>query len=131
PISMHKWVGHLSSLYQRNPSPVPNVVLQRAHRALAALNEPFGPAEIEASVNSAPNGKAAGPDALAYEHIKLSLPALLPYWTELFNVVLQQGKLPMGWLHSYTKLFYKGKGERTDVNSYRGLALNTVVYKLF
>src|SRR5690606_38809386 len=79
PIRMHKWVGHLSSLYQRNPSPVPNVVLQRAHRALTALNKPFGSAEIEASVNSAPNGKAACPDALAYEHVKLSLPALMPY----------------------------------------------------
>src|SRR6266481_7243677 len=28
-------------------------------------------------------------------------------------------------------MLYKGKGDRTDVNSYRGLALNAVTYKIF
>src|SRR5690606_28470943 len=55
---------------------------------------------------------------------------LLPYWVSLFNRILQVGTLPLAWKQSYVKVLFKGKGDKLDPNSYRGLALNSAVFKL-
>jgi hypothetical protein len=49
----------------------------------------------------------------------------------LFNLCIETGKIPDEWKLSHIKLLYKGKGDILALDSYRGIALNTVIRKLF
>src|SRR5690606_135029 len=56
---------------------------------------------------------------------------LMTYWNFLFNTCLETGNIPDDWKLSMLKVLYKGKGEMTDPNAYRGIALESTIFKLF
>ena len=87
--------------------------------------------EAEKEIQKAKKGKAAGPDNIFIEHIQLSQEHLLPIWTDLFNRCLETGTIPESWRTSRIKILYKGKGDTADPNSYRGIALESTIFKLF
>ena len=135
PLSMSQWVQHLEGLcYQSRPNdecpiiPDSEIALRTKEEVLT-LNREIEQDEVERAILAASNGKAPRPDRLAYEHIKESLPLQLTYWVALFNHLFQSGIIVPSWHSSFIKVLFKGKGDRTDPNSYRGLALNSVVYK--
>ena len=49
----------------------------------------------------------------------------------LFNICFENGVLPTAWKASYVKTLYKGKGSKTDANSYRGISLLSGLYKIY
>ena len=49
----------------------------------------------------------------------------------LFNICFENGVLPTAWKASYVKTLYKGKGSKTDANSYRGISLLSCLYKIY
>jgi hypothetical protein len=71
--------------------------------------------------------KAAGPDGFYNEHLKESAQCLAEL---LFNKCLESGNIPEEWRKSTIKTLYKGKGETNDPNSYRGIALESNIFKL-
>ena len=71
------------------------------------------------------NGKAAGPDCLTNECMKGCLNVLLVAITGLFNYCFDNACCPSVWNTSYLLTLYKGKGDTSDPNSARGIALQS------
>ena len=86
--------------------------------------------EILKSIKQLKNGKSAGPDLLINEFISQGQHVFLPYLHTLFNKLLQIGYFPSSWAEGYIVPLHK-KGNRDDVNNYRGITLLSVLGKLF
>ena len=87
--------------------------------------------EVVKCIKEAKNKKATGPDQIAYEHLKATAEILAQTWTEIFNKCLNTGVMPEQWRRSTLKIIYKGKGSTDDMNSYRGVALENTIFKIF
>ena len=88
-------------------------------------------AEITRVVANSPNKKAAGPDGITNEVLKSSFGLVFSFLVTLFNICFTNATCPVVWLDAYLKPLYKGKGEKTDPNSYRGISLLSCVYKCY
>lgn len=95
------------------------------------LNNPFTEAEVKEHISRLKNGKASGCDDIINEYIKHSATHLMPLNLYLFNRILNEGQVPQEWLTGMIIPLYKGKGDRTDCNNYRGITLLSCFGKLF
>jgi len=43
---------------------------------------------------------------------------------------MNQGRIPLKWKESKLKVLFKGKGERDNVNSYRGISIGNALFNL-
>ena len=82
-------------------------------------------------IKAQPSGKATGPDGIFYEIMKKQVELLAPLLTQLFIACWISGTIPDQWKISYLMPLYKVKGSKSDPNSYRGIALNSCVRKIF
>lgn len=87
--------------------------------------------EVIVSLNKCKEGKSAGPDGLGYEFFKN-----LPYkWileiNSLFNKILDKEEIPKSWAEIHVRMLYKNKGDKSDPNSYRPIALVHCITKIF
>ena len=73
-------------------------------------------------------GKACGLDTICAEVLKLD--ELHPLFLEILNVILVSKKVPLEWLISVLVPIYK-KGSASDCSNYRGIALMSLIAKLF
>jgi len=79
-----------------------------------------------------PNNKAGGFDNLSYELLKYGGSQLYSHLTNLFNRILQTCCYPTQWNKGLIIPLHKGHGKpKTDPNSYRGVSLLPVVFKVF
>ena len=92
--------------------------------------ESFSREEVHGAILALKNRKAPGPDGICNEHIKGSIDILLPAITDLLNLCVREGNIPTPWRTSTVKMLYKGKGNQTDPNSYRGIALERNTLKI-
>ena len=76
-------------------------------------------------------GKVSRSDNICIEHIKASWDILMPLWLDLYNKCLETKTIPRKWRTSIIKILYKGKGERSNPNSYRGVALKSNPFKIY
>jgi len=74
--------------------------------------------------------KSSGPSDITNEMLMLAPDALAPYLHFLYSKCLEFGELPKEWLHSQVVPAYKGKGKRSDEDSYRPISISPVVGKL-
>ena len=87
--------------------------------------------EVKMAIKTSKTKKAPGVDGLCSEHLKAaSFPYLEPVWTRLINKCLESGRIPNEWRKSVIKLLYKGKGDTSKPESYRGIVLESVAFKL-
>ena len=78
------------------------------------------------------NRKAAGKDEVKGEMIKGGGDRVVDWIWRLCNMAFEIGVLSKDWRYTVIILLYKGKGERTEYNSYRGLLnLLSVVRKIY
>ena len=87
--------------------------------------------EVSNTIRSLKNHKAAGPDEIFNEHLKIALPYIGEVWTALFNKCLELSRIPLSWRMSTVKMLYKGKGCVDSPDSYRGIALENTIFKVF
>jgi len=136
-IPLDTWYSHFSSLlscavssatghYSLNQSIVP----PPDSYSLSSPHCPFTGTEILAAINSCKNRKAAGPDRLTYEHLKLTQDHLCLLWVQLFNECLEKGCFPTQWTNSIIQVLFKNKGDPMDPNNYRGIAFLSVTFKV-
>ena len=71
-----------------------------------------------------------GPDNIPNEALKIGAAILSPYITDLFNVV-NINEAPASWTKGLMYLAYKGKGDSTDLNNYRGLTVNNRLVTIY
>ena len=88
------------------------------------LNRPFTNDEVMYCIKNLKNNKAAGEDLIINEFLKSTADMLINVYVKLFNIVLNTGIVPAEWLSGFIIPIYKNKGERTDVDNYRGIILS-------
>jgi hypothetical protein len=85
--------------------------------------------EVEKALKELKNWKACSPDQIYNEHLKDTTPTLKGVWTNLFNECLKRedsGRLAA----RHSESLYEGKGDVSDPNVYRGIALECTAFKL-
>lgn len=96
------------------------------------LEEPFSVDEISNICVKLKDGKAGGIDGITYEHLKYGGNELFEHLTRLFNLIVKNEYIPQSWKHGVIVTIHKGKNKpKRDVNSYRGITLLPVVFKVF
>ncbi|CVK85311.1 uncharacterized protein FPRN_06812 [Fusarium proliferatum] len=87
--------------------------------------------EVKSLITGAPSGKAAGPDLLAYEGMKMAHEELLPYLHHLFAACLKLGHHPAAFKQACTVMLRKGgKDDYEQPKSWRPVALLPCMGKL-
>ena len=75
--------------------------------------------------------KSAGPDNLTAEHLKFGGQSIIIWLTEIFNSVVDVEQIRTCLKLGITIPVYKGGGnDPLNVNSYRGITLNSVISKV-
>jgi hypothetical protein len=77
------------------------------------------------------NKKAAGPDNIYIEYLKESIESTQDLWVNLMNKCLKTGEVPESWKTATMKILYKGKGDTSNPDSFRGIVLQNTTFKLF
>jgi hypothetical protein len=80
---------------------------------------PFMESEASDIFAGTKNNKAAGPDGIYNEHLKTSQPLLLRVWTSMSKKCMSLSTIPDGWRKLTVKILFKGKGDLSDLDSYR------------
>ncbi|EFO91764.1 hypothetical protein CRE_06993 [Caenorhabditis remanei] len=91
---------------------------------------PFLPEEIQHSLNSFQNGKAAGEDKISADFLKSCHFTVHKLLAKKFSRYLKEGKVPTKWRSSKTTLIFK-KGDKENLENYRPICLLPVLYKAF
>ncbi|PNP76572.1 hypothetical protein FNYG_09991 [Fusarium nygamai] len=103
-----------------DPERVPSVVSQDMEMS-----------EVKRLIAGAPTGKAAGPDLLTYEGMKMAQEELLPYLHHLFAACLKLGHHPAAFKQACTVMLRKaGKDDYEQPKSWRPVALLPCMGKL-
>ena len=96
------------------------------------LDIPFSVEEVEHILHhNMKLRKAPGPDNLMTEHLRYGGPSIILWLTEILNCIVELEEIPSILKHGTTIPVYKGGGkDPLDVNSYRGITLNSVIFKV-
>lgn len=87
--------------------------------------------EIENAMKLLKNRKAPGNDQVFNEHIKSTYNYFKFWWLMYLNNLFNNATIPDTWRTATINILYKGKGNSSDPNNYRGIALLSVTYKLY
>ena len=128
PISMEQWELHFSNLLGEKGKTSNQFTLTTTP---SQEIDPITTDEVIHHIRNGKNNKAAGPDGIYMEHLKDTLQDIAEPLTGLFNKCLTTNSIPQQWRRSNITVLYKGKGRKDDPNSYRGIALENVLFKLF
>ena len=130
PIDLNSLYNHFKTLNMgdHETAEVPEANLDYETNGLnAAITEE----EVLCAIKTLKNGKAVGIDEVRNEFIKHSPPLLVSIYCKLFNKVLDSGVVPEQWVQGIIIPIYKGKGDTTQCDNYRGITLLSCLSKLF
>ena len=135
PISPEDWLKHFSKLLFHEKQDRSSQLEEKINEMLSRntfsdLDFRITKDEIKKAISSLKSGKATGLDKISSEMVKASLHALLSVYEKLFNAILRSGIYPTSWHDSYICPIYKS-GSRSDPSNYRGIAINTILGKVF
>ena len=123
-IAMETWTNHFTNILQMKETRPPEERSKSEEYIAVSISE------VRNTIKALKNRKAAGPDQIFNEHLKEASPTLATSWAALLNECLRQGRIPERWRTSTIKLLYKGKGDISDPNAYRGIALECTLFKV-
>ena len=86
--------------------------------------------ELKDAIRRLKFGKANGPDNIVAEYLRYATNNVLKTLLELMNIIFSQALYPASWSNNYLKALYK-KGDADDPGNYRGLAIGSVLAKLY
>uniref|UniRef100_A0A8C8DHP6 ribonuclease H n=1 Tax=Oryzias sinensis TaxID=183150 RepID=A0A8C8DHP6_9TELE len=87
--------------------------------------------EVEQAVGKLKVGKAAGVDGCAVECLKCGGAIVIEWLVRLLNVCFANGQVPLDWMSACVVPLYKGKGDKYECGSFRGISLLSVVGKVY
>lgn len=122
-----RWNEHFSTLLN-NSSTVCQESLDTTPQLPIAINMYMLPDlfEITNAIRRLKSGKAAGPDGLPPEVFKVALIPLSRKLQPLFSAIWQQSTLPSDLKDAQIIPIYKGKGDRSLCDNYRGIYLLSI-----
>lgn len=128
-IQMSTWEEHFSKIINQKDI---NNAFGPQERGLKTADFPLiTNEEVAEAIRALKNNKSPGPDTIYNEHLKETYTILGNVWTQLFNKCIELGQTPESWREATLKILYKGKGDTNSTDSYRGIALQNTIYKLF
>ena len=86
--------------------------------------------EVSKAINELQSGKAAGPDGIPPEIFKGGGPVLVERLTEFLRLCWNDGNLPQDLKDARIVHLYKGKGDRSSCDNYRGISLLSIAGKI-
>ena len=95
------------------------------------LNEPFSQQELRVSIERGKNNTSAGPDSITYEMVKHLPDTANNHLLALFNRIWSEGALIPAWKESLVIPLPKVEADKSKPESYRPIALTSVMCKLF
>ncbi|CAG4979837.1 unnamed protein product [Colias eurytheme] len=127
---LSRWVEHYTALYSQ-PAVIDQDVLNHLPKleVFSALDDPPSSKELDIAIAQLKCKKKPGCDGILPEIVKLR--CLAPVLHNLLLECWDQGEVPQDMRDANIITLYKGKGDRGDCNSYRGISLLSVVGKLF
>ena len=87
--------------------------------------------EVGEALKKLKNGTAAGEDGILTEILKGGGEVMVRSLTKMFNKVWEEENSPEGWGKGIIVALYKDDGDMADPGNYRGIALLSIVGKLF
>lgn len=114
------------------PPPLhPAPVADPAHRErLEDLNKDITPEELGPILDKLKNNKAADAFGFKGEMFKTRESSLMTALAKVLNQIFKEG-FPASLACSSLMPLYKGKGDKTDLNSYRGIAIMPIIAKIY
>ena len=99
---------------------------------MGELNErPIGRVEVEEAVKSLKAGKATGLDGVTAELLKKGGESMVLWLERVLGLCFEESSAPRDFRDMSVVPCYKGKGDKYECNSYRGISLMSVVGKLY
>src|SRR5215469_7185716 len=87
--------------------------------------------EVEGAIKKLRNRKAAGSDGIMGEMIRAGGAVLYSWLVRLMNICWVKGGVPKDWQEACVVRVYKGKGNKSECGSYRGINMVSIVGKLY
>ena len=89
--------------------------------------------EVERQLNKMKNGRSCGPDGIPTEALKHLGDWGVCQLTNIFNAIMQSGKMPDEWSERESPItpIYKDKGYHMNCSNYRGIKLLSHTMKLW
>ena len=130
-----RWKRYFDSLLNVVDEREANVIAIGNGRRMPVLNDMndkcIGEEEVRKAVNEMKEGKAPGLDGCPAECIKNGGVSMIKWVVRLFNLCFVSGVVPKEWCEACIVPLYKGKGDKYECGSYRGISLLSVVGKLY
>merc|ERR1712035_290651 len=87
--------------------------------------------EVEKALKGMRMGKAPGLDGCHVECLSKGGGAMVDWLVRLLNVCFREGRVPSDWRSACVVPLYKGKGDKYECSSYRGISLLSIVGKVY
>jgi len=109
PITLDVWRRHFLDIFFSSDVDIDTLspALCLVDDSNQSLNRAISELEVSKAICSMANNKAAGPDRIAYEHLKFSVSVFIGIWTRLYNLCLFTCTVPDAWRHSILSVLYK------------------------
>lgn len=116
-----------ADLLQKNLSPKYSPTYRNATEFTL---EPMSEKSIKKIVKNLKSSTSEGPDTTSNVFLKENINLLVKPLTHLVNTSFSQGTFPKNLTYSKIIPIYKNKGDVTDINAYRPIALSSAIGKL-
>jgi len=131
---LRRWREHFESALNHPPGVLDATLDEESSSAIpdpdTSTDEPTL-AEVATAIRKLQNGRAPGPDGIPSELLKCAIGPVSRALHSLFIRVWRTGRVPADWRDGIIVTLYKGKGPKTDCNSYRPITLLSVPGKVF
>ena len=129
---MDRWVEHYGELYSRE-NKVTGEALDAIEQlpCLSELDELPTMDEMMEAINSLPRKKSPGKDGISAEMIRAAKGKMSVHLLDLLHQCWREREVPKDMRDSIICTLYKNKGDRSDCNNHRGIALLPIVGKCF
>lgn len=126
---LERWVEHFKEVLNR-PSPTEQPQIPKARTPLKIKCDRPTKTEIKAAIKQQKTGKAAGPDNIPPEALKVDINTSTDMLYSLFGRIWNEEKTPTEWAEGHIVKLPK-KGDLRKCNNYRGITLLSVPSKIF
>ena len=87
--------------------------------------------EVVEAIANLKNGKAAGVDGISAEMLKYGGESIIEWMHRICQLAWEQERVPGDWTEAVIIPIYKGKGDKNECGSYRGISLLSIAGKVY
>ena len=131
---LDRWREHYEGQLNRCPVSPPDALRESAGSAIPTSSIPVHPPtieEVDKAISRLRSRRAPGICGITSELLKAGGICCSEWLTNVICKAWESGSAPDDWKRGIILPFYKGKGQRTDCQNYRGITLLSVPGKVY